>query len=336
MNRLENITTVNLSSDYDFNSLVSMADVLTSLPPCIFSSITSMVNIVVFSRLADPLSRFLFYISIADFMYVLLPIPEAVFTNWCQLAPMCGSYVQMVAFYYIYIEAVYLTSCCAMFSILADIFLSLQRIFMLNNKPYLKNVSVNKSASAFLIFSVAYYMIQCSFFYVGPTGYVYIYRGQSYTGYYLILTEFSQTRFGTGLYIALSVFRIFLVIVLMSILNVITIFYFRVFVKRKANLVKRNQAGDGAEDKATRNLTLMLISLNFCYILGNFVYRILYMIKVTGYAIEPSTLITLTRVGNFMIFTYPGLKIIPYLLFNTVYLNRFCELFGLKHRAASR
>lgn len=327
MNVSQNGSIIYLSPDFDFGSLVSWVDVFTSLPPSIFSSITCFITIIVMAGLKDPISRFLLLISIADFLYVFLPIPEIVFLNWCSwMAPQCGSYTQYVASWYVYLDAYFFTSVCAIFSIVAEIFLSVQRLFVLNNKPYLKNASVTVVSTAIFIFSVLYCFSGLLFFKVEPTGLIYIYRDHSYIDYGLVLTSFGKSPGGNTLYIVIAVIRIFMVIVVMGVLNFLTILSFRAFVKRKSKLVKRTQSGGGensAEDKASRNVTYMLISISFVYIFGNIVYRAYMIIRITQAKVDPVILRNLGYAGNFMIYLYPGLKIFVYFAFNPLFRVRF-------------
>ena len=103
------------------------------LPPvCILGVIANFLNIIVFSnkKMKDISFKYMLFISINDFIYLgFCAYTSVVICNNC---PLSTEYSTQL--YHIIIEQ-YFTSCQAMFSIFADIFLSIHRSLILLNKP---------------------------------------------------------------------------------------------------------------------------------------------------------------------------------------------------------
>jgi hypothetical protein len=76
-------------------------------------------------------------------LYMILCFLNAVIDIYCEPMPfMCGSKVQLFSFIIDQLVNNYLTSCMALYSILCEIFLTLQRIFLIRNISSLKHITV--------------------------------------------------------------------------------------------------------------------------------------------------------------------------------------------------
>lgn len=238
-----NKTIVNIPSNINLNIyVVPVGTVLLQLLPMIFSSTTTFFSILVFAHpsMNDPTSRFLLAITVADFTYSFVTVPDILLLSYCgQMPLLCGSTTQFGVLIYDYIIAYGITSYCAMFSILGEIFLTIQRLFIILNKSWLKNWTVTYVGPVILAFCIVFYIPYWFILRVQDTGIVYYYKGQYYDSYRLLKTTFGNSYAGAVLLNFVSIVRIVLVLVIMSVLNMITIYVFRKYMNKKALLTKR-------------------------------------------------------------------------------------------------
>jgi hypothetical protein len=127
----------------------------------------------------------------------------------------------------------YLTSCCVLFNIFLEIFITLQRLFMVsNNLPSLKNCTKVK-------------LISLAIFIVSFSAYVpvlFMKRVElkpeqnpalGIKQYWLVKTEFGKSRTATVIMNTLSMIRVILLSVVLLVLNFVTVVKFRRFLKRR-------------------------------------------------------------------------------------------------------
>ena len=197
---------------------------------CVFGVFTNAINIAVFRspQLADKVYTCLLFCSISDFIYVTLSI----FANLLICGPSCPrlTYTLIGSIYSLY----FVSFGCAtlnLFSVSIEIFLSLQRYFLLINKPLLMNVPLPIIIS-FLLFLSAFANV--------PTlaNYQIVTNNNSAQGFSFVLNGFGATDVGKTLKTLSSWANILLTSVVLTLLNIVTAFKFRAYFTNKAQLTQ--------------------------------------------------------------------------------------------------
>jgi hypothetical protein len=215
--------------DFSYMNIVYMAIPAIVSLPCLF-------NILVFAHpnLTDPSFKILLTIAIADFLYLTLGLFSFVIDINCQPMPfMCGSSVQYFTYLFDYLYTYYLSNCLSLFSILAEIFLTTERLLLIRNSKKSNKYSVKIVSSVLAFISLVVYLPSLFCYNLIFTGVAYLYRNVYYVEYFLAPSDFSYTTAGTWLMSSLNFVRISLVMVVLSILNVICVVSFqRYFTQR--------------------------------------------------------------------------------------------------------
>jgi hypothetical protein len=250
-------------------------------------------NIFVLSRaqLKDSSYKFMCINSINNLIYILIsisyPILAAIFHF--EISNEKKSFLELL-FFLIAIE--YLNNCFALFNILMQLFLTIQRIFLLMNKPFFKNVFIWKVTFAFYLFS---------FVFNSPLFSIQTIRQRTEGGknnqtvieyYSLAPTSFGQTSFGRQVRPILISIRLLLICVVLSALNLFNYYLFKKYAQRKNNLLNKNQRNSSAvsannsadKNKKRRNKTsnsiyVSLLVISIVMIGGTIPYTIFYTIK---------------------------------------------------------
>ena len=107
-----------------------------------FSMLASLINLVVFANKNLRENHFtyncLLCMSISDLSYSSLLIIWQYLSRFCQRSPLqCGSSAQYFSQIWSIAILDYFTSCLAIFSIFLEIFLTIQRYFLITNRKYL-------------------------------------------------------------------------------------------------------------------------------------------------------------------------------------------------------
>ena len=175
---------------------------------CMFGSLTNLVNILIFldSSLKDKVFRYLLMISINDFLYfslTTLVFILRVVKNF--------SYISMLLELY---SDTYFTSCLAIYKILIELVISLDRYFILCNKRLLKENSHKIVLPALLVISLAFY---------SPVLLMYDIKleSNSTTDYSLVGNNFYKSLTGETLLKIIWVSRAFVSSILLLIINII-------------------------------------------------------------------------------------------------------------------
>jgi hypothetical protein len=200
--------------------------------PCLF-------NILVFAHpnLTDPSFKILLTIAIADFLYLTLGLFSFVIDINCQPMPfMCGSSVQYFTYLFDYLYTYYLSNCLSLFSILAEIFLTTERILKIRNSNLFKNITVKTVILALTILSAVFYIPMFISFNLITTGKFYLYKNDIYVEYNLARSDFGISKTGSWLMSSQGIIRAFLVMIVLLVLNVVCILSFQSLVYEKANV----------------------------------------------------------------------------------------------------
>jgi hypothetical protein len=338
---------------YNIYSLTWMLVPLAMTVPTLF-------NIIVFAHpnLKDPVFKIFLTISISDFAYMVLNLVNTAIDVYCEPAPyMCGSRAQLAAFIMDQLSSNYLTSCLALYSILGEIFLSTQRLFIIQNSRILKGLTVKTVGPALTIISLVYYLPYWFAYDFVKTGNVFFYRNQTYVEYSLVANDFANSLIGNWFLSALSIVRMLLVSVVLFIINIISVFYFRKYFSERTKLhsghrlalartttalstspetaqnARRSEVKSKrdtplvtrTDKEASNSIVVMLIMTSFIYNLGTLPRMISYVV----YYVDSSASYqqALEIVGSYFIILFPGVKFLVYMTFNRLFREQFKACF---------
>ena len=137
----------------------------------------------------------------------------------------------------------YLTSCMAIFNLIVQILLSIQRILMILNKQLFQNLSPYRGIIVITIFSLFYYIPVLTIQKIELASLTNMTTNHTNHGYEqnyaIVSTEFGKTSFGKSIRTILSIGRIVLATVVLSIVNIVNYYLFRKFFDKKVNLTKK-------------------------------------------------------------------------------------------------
>lgn len=180
--------------------------------------------------------------------------------------PRCGSFCTISHSYppqfYLYLFYNYLKNIASYASILIELLVSLQRLaFVLN----IQNFNINKSCFISMVLIAISSILNLPLL---------LSKSLKFTSHYLVvLNEFGQSELGKSLVIVISVTRGFVLISAILVANVVTVIKLkqRMDIKRSMRFAGQSRLEQN-ENKASRNLTLMVVVmgfLNFCAYLPN-------------------------------------------------------------------
>lgn len=313
------------------------------------SVLTCLVNVVVFSTLVskDQIYKFLLIASIVDFLYLGIGVFLLVFTPMCDPTPIrCGSDSQFISkVVSIWITA-FLNPTFAFYSILNEIFLSVQRLFILRKKLFMKDLKVWYVAPVLYLISVLYYMpvlLTQSVKQAGPVSS----NGMVYHAYTVALAPNAASIVG----MVQALIRALLVTVGMTGLNACTIYNFRAFIKQKSKIrssskpikgpvdvvstktnetsqttVSRGSVGETSDHRANKNITIMLISTSTLYVIGTIPYMVFIMMTYLTTVKIPPIFVSCAYI---CIILYIGLKMVVYYTCNKFYRETLNEFFKM-------
>ncbi len=202
----------------------------------ILALIASLVNIKVLAAIKSSVSiyKLLVVMAFVDFLYTVTLFGFRMTELACNKNPAvdCPN-IQYLFFAGYILVSDYLTSCLAFFNILLEIFITLQRLFMISNKlPHMKNSSKMKIVS--LVICVISFSIYIPVLFMKR---VELKPNQNedlkVREYQLVKTEFGQSKAATVIMNCQILTRIFLLLVVLLVLNTVTVFKFRRFLKRR-------------------------------------------------------------------------------------------------------
>jgi hypothetical protein len=347
INSTTKTTIINNQSSYLSNSYLNNECLLklTPLPLiCIFGSITNILSIIVFSnkKMKDVSFKYMLAASFGDLIYLLLLTYN--YTVFCPNFINTHKFGQQI---YIIIVKQYLTSCLAIFTILIDLILSIQRYFILSNdkrsylfKPY--------KCIILIVFIISFIFYMPVLFQNNILAKINS-ESDNIVEYSLIETEFGKSSMGNYLLIILSLIRIFLGIILLSFINLINAIIFRKRfenrLKSKIRLTNTNtttttteitllksesvnkiqNSKEFKETKANRKITQMIMFTCLLYFFGHLPASIIFIMRLF---LQP-TPIMLVVIQFFFAFIClsKGLTFFIYYFYNNVFRGVLKQLF---------
>ncbi len=202
-----------LFNDYFQTKILQISEQIV----CVFGLISNTLSVLLFlkAKLKDSSYKYMLVTSFSDLIYLSLIM---IFLLGGLLYE--NSYFQQI--YSIWIDD-YFTSCLAIFSIQIDIVLALQRYLILLNKTCCQKISHNLIMSALFVISLMYYLPVIFFKDV-------ICRSSNQTN--LTHCEAVRNQLGSSLFgnlsvILMSAFRFFLVIIVLTSINILNSYKFK-------------------------------------------------------------------------------------------------------------
>lgn len=191
---------------------------------CLFGVFTNSLNIAVFtmSKMKDSSFKYMLATSVSDFFYSIFEL--VYFLILCDDCKLKTKYFSQI---YKFLIDDYFTSSLAIFCILVDIVLSIQRYFILINKPFVQK-SLHKWVLLFLfVIAIIYYLpvlfIKKIILVLNLT----TNRNETVNEYDLVSNDIGKSLFGKITPIVLLLIRMLLSTVLLVFINFLNAFEFR-------------------------------------------------------------------------------------------------------------
>ena len=310
-------------------------------PICFVSLLTNLVNVYVFIKMRhlNIIYKFLLCKSASNTIY--LCICMFIFVAKCgRFCSFDNSY--MAKAYELYLFT-YVASVLGFVDLLIEIFILLQRFFLLKNKPFLEKKNVFIVIVPLLMFATILYL---------PTIFLLkISRLSSDFGFDIYEIKPVQKNLYEIMVILLNgVFRISLMLILIILLNMVGFFIFKHRLAKRnqdPHLTKTNKDEIGFQQHtfeaekyshfrnqrfdALKNFNRMIIFQTLLYLFGNLPFIVtMIILSLTG-GRESPFLIPLVFMINICLFTSLGFNIILYTSFNRVF-KRTCMRLGSSFR----
>ena len=323
---MKNLTETYLDQD-ELENIKRLRDVIwTFVFPvfCFVGSLTNLVTIYVFVHVQfrrNNVHRLMLAYSVADFFYLTIGSFAFVFKCGSQ----CDLDKSFTAQVYGYIFVDYITSVLAIFNILIEVFLSMQRYLMIVNKKYkMFNLSTNKTLLIILFISLVYYLP----IFFSKT----IFQKEEKTDHYLSnqtveetnrtvytleANEFGKSYLGKSIIVTLAVIRNLVLLNMIIVFSVLTLYEFRRYLVKKARMKRSQQTPP--EFRANRNITLTVVSVSFVFIIGHVPYAIAFVISIVNADYLPYSLICYRIFCFLMLFIAHSFNIVIFYLSNRLF-----------------
>jgi hypothetical protein len=139
----------------------------------------------------------------------------------------------------------YLASSLALFSNIVEIYLSIQRFFILTNKNSLQNISYKLVISIIFFISALYYLNVL--FCYDIIGYEFTFGNKIIiTTYSTALSDYSRSLAGKAITFSFVLFRIFLSTFVLPAINIINLILFRKVFRRKLEIKSKFQCNESS------------------------------------------------------------------------------------------
>ncbi len=301
---------------------------------CFTGSLINLFNVYVFVHKEfrkNSLNRFMLAYSIADCLY--LSIGSFSFVFKCgSLCDLDNSFSAQV-YGYIFID--YITSVLAIFNILIEVFISIQRyLSIINKKIRIFNQSTNKTLLILLITSLIYYLpfvfsktIIHKELNISINNYneQMIEQDLNQTIYSLEENQFGKSQFGKIVILIMAAIRNLFFLNLIIVFSILTLFEFRKYLLKKTKIVKSNIQKQ--QTHVNRNVTLTVVSISFVFICGHLPYAIAFIISIIKKDYLSYSLICFRIFCFLMLFTAHSFNIIIYYFSNKQFRNKLKNIF---------
>jgi hypothetical protein len=229
LNNVNSIPTQLFMSIMNMNPIVSLVGV-----------ITNSINIAVFlnPQLKDPTYRYMLCHSLSNFFYLIILSLSIV--SECKKSCTANRIYFSKIYNLVLIE--YFTSSLALFSILIDINLSIQRYMKVSKSQLTKFFEFKMVVSVIFLFSLIFYAPLLHIYEIVP---IFSFNTNKTISFDIRIKTFSNKSFGYLIPIFLTSIRIFLATVLLGSVNILSALKFYNHFKTKTNKVKLKSESAG-------------------------------------------------------------------------------------------
>lgn len=295
----------------------------------VLAILTSILNIIVFLNpmLKDSTYRLLLISSVNDLVYSLMvAVLFLIRESFCVL--FCSPNSQYLrCLLHIIIED-YFTSCLFMINILIELLQSFKRLFVISNKKNFQHFSMSSAMIAIFLISFTFYS---PVIFLNRIGYA------NTTNEYIVEpTDFGHTKFGRLIPFFLSLIRLVLATLILFAINILTFVRFRKYFNRKSFLNEQNSATNSTNFfsygtrsgqkssnfrmsiKASKNITLMLISISVLFSLGTMPFALYYAFR-DFFEVKQEYQVMVFNFSAFCLHLFIIVKLFIYYCFNKMY-----------------
>lgn len=267
MNSTSNTTlpVILIPAQLEPSSYIVWRSFIMYIAPSPISLLATLMSAIIWARVSfgEHIDRYLFTINLSDFIYILTQTICSTFRFTCMASPLvCGSDAQKVTSWFYYATFFYLGSSLSLFSTLLEIFLSVQRITIMMNIRFFRQLKFDLIVGIVTFICLIYNIPILLGFTVVTTGRIFSYRDQLYIEYGVRQTDFGRTS-GIVLLNLISIGRIILVLIVMLVLNIITIILYNRLMRHRIQMVHASSTSKSIFFiQASFNVFMLYKSLN--------------------------------------------------------------------------
>ena len=204
-------------------------------------SVTSFINILVFIKLInkDNLYKYLLLMCTADFLYMFTyayMFIYRVFCNGRHVYSKCSTVARYIDLFNEHAIDEYFTSILAILNISMEIFLTLDRLFLVINVKLFRSFNPNIVILLLCVFGILYYLPIVFLYKIEEirTNLTSMEKGYTLT-YDIVRTDYGKSRIGVLTPTILSLTRIVFVVFVLFSLNIVNIFKYKDYFDKKIN-----------------------------------------------------------------------------------------------------
>jgi hypothetical protein len=318
--------------EQSFPASYSYGDIL-QISSRLIAGLTALVNIFIFMHKkilkSSEFFHYLLAISIADFLYMSVLAFSNIINKQCSSSStQCNlSAEYFTLFLYISFNN-WLSSSLAIFNIIIENFLTIQRLFMLANKRLPAKLTVKSVVLSVLGFSVVFY---------SPTGFTsQIVMNQislldaNVTEYKMVNTDFGNSLTGKITPVVLSFIRLCLSGPILLGLSIYNIYVFKQYLNKKKSVSSAaSSAASSSSSSESDNITAMLIMISMIFTFGNLPYMAYYSITQIAPTFQNTFMSTLNWLSRVCLSMLVILKVWVYFAYNKLYKRQLLEYLSL-------
>jgi hypothetical protein len=299
--------------------------------------LTCLLNILIFSRKAlldkAPAFHILLAMSYIDLLYLAPLLYLNLINTFCEISStQCGEEAEYWTLITYWVINDLVSSALALSNIIIELFLTVQRLFMIVNKPYMKNWSPMKVVLGVLIGTHVFYLpIWLRNTVAGQT--VYLANSTTITEYKYVKSAYGSSPIGLILPTIWSVVRLILCGPILLACNLISVYYFRIFLSKKkavsttttaaAVVTQTTTASSTRATSEGNSLTLMLIMTSFLYTFGNLPFMISYSVSNIAPTLSNTFTVFISWFSLLCLIMLIVLKPVIFVAFNKLYRELF-------------
>jgi hypothetical protein len=284
----------------------------------------TILNTIIFLKkdLIKKSSLYLQIMSILDGVYLFRSLATLDIVNRCQASStLCGEATQNFVLEYNLAISDFLSSSMAIFAIILEIFLSIQRFFMLLNKNSLQKSNPYIVSLVIGIVSIIYYFPLL--FNKEIVRITVLLNDTEVIEHRLVLTSLGKSNAGKILPAVMSLMRMVLSGCVLLIVNILNIIVYIKYVKQNNKIANKSDAN---HSKANPKLSLMLIMTANVYLVCQLPLNIDIIVKQIDPTIQSSFVDFLFKSSRILLGLLVITKTVIYILFNKLYKEAFLDL----------